>query len=92
MMVNDFLQLVAKLEVTDFIGLSKILNVKIYKNKVETVEELEIKEFNEIFEEMRGVFTSLGKKQKKQIIKLLKQIAKTNKQKEMMGNNENENV
>ena len=92
MMVNDFLQLVAKLEVTDFIGLSKILNVKIYKNKVETVEELEIKEFNEIFEEMLGVFTSLSKKQKKQIIKLLKQIAKTNKQKEMMGNNENENV
>ena len=92
MMVNDFLQLVAKLEVTDFIGLSKILNVKIYKNKVETVEELEIKEFNEIFEEMLDVFTSLGKKQKKQIIKLLKQIAETNKQKEMMGNNENENV
>lgn len=92
MMVNDFLQLVAKLEVTDFIGLSKILNVKIYKNRVEKVEELEIKEFNEIFEEMLGVFTSLGKKQKKQIIKLLKQIAKTNKQKEMMDNNENENV
>lgn len=92
MMVNDFLQLVAKLEVTDFIGLSKILNVKIYKNRVEKVEELEIKEFNEVFEEMLGVFTSLGKKQKKQIIKLLKQIAKTNKQKEMMDNNENENV
>lgn len=91
-MVNDFLQLVAKLEVTDFIGLSKILNVKIYKNRVEKVEDLEIKEFNEVFEEMLGVFTSLGKKQKKQIIKLLKQIVKTNKQKEMMGNNENENV
>ena len=91
-MVNDFLQLIAKLEVTDFIGLSKILNVKIYKNRVEKVEGLEIKEFNEVFEEMLGVFTSLGKKQKKQIIKLLKQIAKTNKQKEMMGNNENENV
>lgn len=91
-MVNDFLQLVAKLEVTDFIGLSKILNVKIYKNRVEKVEELEIKEFNEVFEEMLGVFTSLGKKQKKQIIKLLKQIAKTNKQKEMIDNNENENV
>ena len=41
---------------------------------------------------MLVVFTSLGNKQKKQIIKLLKQIAKTNKQKEMMGNNENENV
>ena len=91
-MVNDFLKLVEKLEVKDFIGLSKILNVKIYKNRVEKVEELEIKEFNEVFEEMLGVFTSLGKKQKKQIIKLLKQIAKTNKQKEMMGNNENENV
>ena len=91
-MVNDFLQLVAKLEVTDFIGLSKILNIKIYKNKVETIEELEIKDFNEVFEEMLGVFTSLGKKQKKQIIKLLKQIVKTNKQKEMMDKNENERV
>ena len=49
-MVNDFLQLVAKFEVKAVIGLSKFLNVKIYKNKVETVEELEIKEFNEIFE------------------------------------------
>ena len=91
-MVNDFLQLVAKLEVTDFIGLSKILNIKIYKNKAETIEELEIKDFNEVFEEMLGVFTSLGKKQKKQIIKLLKQIVKTNKQKEMMDKNENESV
>lgn len=91
-MVNDFLQLVAKLEVTDFIGLSKILNIKIYKNKVETIEELEIKDFNEVFEEMLGVFTSLGKKQKKQIIKLLKQIVKTNKQKERVDKNENERV
>lgn len=91
-MVNDFLQLVAKLEVTDFIGLSKILNIKIYKNKVETIEELEIKDFNEVFEEMLGVFTSLGKKQKKQIIKLLKQIVKTNKQKERIDKNENESV
>lgn len=91
-MVNDFLQLVAKLEVTDFIGLSKILNIKIYKNKVETIEELEIKDFNEVFEEMLGVFTSLGKKQKKQIIKLLKQIVKTNKQKERVDKNENESM
>ena len=48
--------------------LAKFKNIDF--NKVETVEELKIKEFNEIFEEMLGVFTSLGKKQKKQIIKL----------------------
>lgn len=103
-MTNDFLHLVAQLEVVDFIGLSKVLNVKIYENEkgtIKTIKELKIRAFSEVFEEMVGVFTSLGRKQKRQIIKMLKQIVKTNKQEQitktnkqeqMVNENENENL
>lgn len=90
-MIDELSLLIAKLTVTDLIGLCQILKIQIYKNKGETIGELKFKDFDEILEEILQKFSSLGKKQKKQIIKLLKQVEKANKIEERKKN-ENENL
>lgn len=78
-MIDELSLLIAKLTVTDLIGLCQILKIQIYKSRGETIGELKFKDFDEILEEIFQKFSSLGKKQKKQIIKLLKQVDKANK-------------
>ena len=71
--VIDFLELVTQLEPIDFVGLSKILCVPLVNQKNEP------REFEDILSDMIDKFISTGRKQRKDIIKVLKQSIKETK-------------
>lgn len=62
-----FVQLIAKLEAIEFIGLAKILCVELVDNNKK------IKDFYDIFKDMSDKFSTLGHKQRREIISILKQ-------------------
>ena len=71
--VINFLELVTQLEPIEFVGLSKILCVPLVNQKNEP------REFEDILSDMIDKFISTGRKQRKDIIKVLKQSIKETK-------------
>ena len=71
--VINFLELVTQLEPIEFVGLSKILCVPLVNQKNEP------REFEDILSDMIDNFISTGRKQRKDIIKVLKQSIKETK-------------
>lgn len=71
--VIDFLELVTQLEPIEFVGLSKILCVPLVNQKNEP------REFEDILSDMIDKFISTRRKQRKDIIKVLKQSIKETK-------------
>ena len=71
--VINFLELVTQLEPIEFVGLSKILCVSLVNQKNEP------REFEDISSDMIDKFISTRRKQRKDIIKVLKQSIKETK-------------
>ena len=71
--VINFLELVTQLEPIEFVGLSKILCVSLVNQKNEP------RNFEDILSDMIDNFISTGRKQRKDIIKVLKQSIKETK-------------
>ena len=71
--VINFLELVTQLEPIEFVGLSKILCVPLVNQKNEP------REFEDILSDMIDKFISTGRKQRKDITKVLKQSIKETK-------------
>ena len=71
--VINFLELVTQLEPIEFVGLSKILCVSLVNEKNEP------REFEDILSDMIDKFISTVRKQRKDIIKVLKQSIKETK-------------
>ena len=71
--VINFLELVTQLEPIEFVGLSKILCIPLVNQKNEP------REFEDILSDMIDKFISTVRKQRKDIIKVLKQSIKETK-------------
>lgn len=71
--VINFLELVTQLEPIEFVGLSKILCVSLVNQKNEP------REFEDILSDMIDKFISTGRKQREDIIKVLKKSIKETK-------------
>ena len=71
--VINFLELVTQLEPIEFVGLSKILCVPLVNQKNEP------REFEDILSDMIDKFISTGRKQREDIIKVLKKSIKETK-------------
>lgn len=71
--VINFLELVTQLEPIEFVGLSKILCVSLVNEKNDP------REFEDILSDMIDKFISTGRKQRKDIIKVLKGSIKETK-------------
>ena len=71
--VINFLELVTQLEPIEFVGLSKILCVTLVNQKNEP------REFEDILSDMIDKFISTGRKQREDIIKVLKKSIKETK-------------
>lgn len=65
----DFIEIIPKLEPIEFLGLSKILCVS-------TVDEnMEPRDFEDIFSDMIDRFISIGRKQRRDILKVIKKAS-----------------
>ena len=71
--VINFLELVTQLEPIEFVGLSKILCVSLVNQKNEP------RNFEDILSDMIDKFISTGRKQREDIIKVLKKSIKETK-------------
>ena len=70
---EEFFQLIKQLEPVEFIGLARILCVELI-NK----ETKQNRDFFEVFEDIINKFDTIGRKQKREILKVLKKVEKEN--------------
>ena len=70
---EEFFQLIKQLEPVEFIGLARILCVELI-NK----ETKQNRDFFEVFEDIINKFDTVGRKQKREILKVLRKVGKEN--------------
>lgn len=70
---EEFFQLVKQLEPVEFIGLARILCVELI-NK----ETKQNRDFFEVFKDIINKFDTIGRKQKREILKVLRKVGKEN--------------
>lgn len=68
--LDSFITLIPKLEPIEFLGISKILCIKVVD------KDFKPRLFTDIFESMLEKFSSIGKKQQKEILKVMKDCIK----------------
>ena len=77
MKANDtFLMLIPKLEVTEFIGLAKILKVRLIDEVKDSEERYVARSFADVFEDMVRAFDSAPRTRKREILQLVKAATK----------------
>lgn len=70
--IDRFITLIADLEPVEFMGLARVLKVKLFKDE----ETREPREFEEVFGETLERFTKCNRTRKREILKLIKTAAK----------------
>lgn len=70
---EEFFQLIKQLEPVEFIGLARILCVELI-NK----ETKQNRDFFEVFKDIINKFDTIGRKQKREILKVLRKVGKEN--------------
>jgi hypothetical protein len=70
--IDRFITLIANLEPVEFMGLARVLKVKLFKDE----ETREPRAFEDVFEEVLERFTKCDRTRKREILKLIKAAAK----------------
>jgi hypothetical protein len=70
--IDRFITLIANLEPVEFMGLARVLKVKLFKDE----ETREPRVFEDVFEEVLEKFTKCDRTRKREILKLIKAAAK----------------
>lgn len=73
-LVNEFTMRVASLEVEEFLGLTRLLNVPL------TTDARDHRSFEDVFIDTVAAYGKLGRSQKRDLIKLLRRVEKDNKE------------
>lgn len=73
-LVNEFVARAASLEVEEFLGLTNLLNVPL------TTEARGHRPFEDVFIDAVVAFGKMGRKQKRELIKVLRRVEKDNKE------------
>lgn len=73
-LVNEFTMRAASLEVEEFLGLTRLLNVPL------TTDARDHRPFEDIFIDTVAAYGKLGRSQKRDLIKILRRVEKDNKE------------
>ena len=73
-LVNEFTMRAASLEVEEFLGLTRLLNVPL------TTDARDHRPFEDVFIDTVAAYGKLGRSQKRDLIKILRRIEKDNKE------------
>ena len=73
-LVNEFTMRAASLEVEEFLGLTRLLNVPL------TTDARDHRLFEDVFIDTVAAYGKLGRSQKRDIIKILRRVEKDNKE------------
>ena len=73
-LVNEFTMRAASLEVEEFLGLTRLLNVPL------TTDARDHRPFEDVFIDTVGAYGKLGRSQKRDLIKILRRVEKDNKE------------
>lgn len=73
-LVNEFTMRVASLEVEEFLGLTRLLNVPL------TTDAHDHRSFEDVFIDTVAAYGKLGRSQKRDLIKILRRVEKDNKE------------
>lgn len=73
-LVNEFTMRAASLEVEEFLGLTRLLNVPL------TTDARDHRPFEDVFIDTVAAYGKLGRSQKRDIIKILRRVEKDNKE------------
>ena len=72
-LVNEFTMRAASLEVEEFLGLTRLLNVPL------TTDARDHRPFEDVFIDTVAAYGKLGRSQKRDLIKILRRVEKDNK-------------
>ena len=73
-LVNEFTMRAASLEVEEFLGLTRLLNVPL------TTDARDHRPFEDVFIDTVAAYGKLGRNQKRDLIKILRRVEKDNKE------------
>ena len=73
-LVNEFTMRAASLEVEEFLGLPRLLNVPL------TADARDHRSFEDVFIDTVAAYGKLGRSQKRDLIKILRRVEKDNKE------------
>lgn len=73
-LVNEFTMRAASLEVEEFLGLTRLLNVPL------TTDACDHRPFEDVFIDTVAAYGKLGRSQKRDLIKILRRVEKDNKE------------
>lgn len=73
-LVNEFAMRAASLEVEEFLGLTRLLNVPL------TTDARDHRSFEDVFIDTVAAYGKLGRSQKRDLIKILRRVEKDNKE------------
>ena len=73
-LVNEFTMRAASLEVEEFLGLTRLLNVPL------TTDARDHRPFEDVFIDTVAAYGKLGRSQKRDLIKILRRVEKDNKE------------
>lgn len=73
-LVNEFTMRAASLEVEEFLGLTRLLNVPL------TTDARDNRSFEDVFIDTVAAYGKLGRSQKRDLIKILRRVEKDNKE------------
>ena len=71
---QEFASYIARCDVQSFMGVCKILNIKM-DNGAKTKEEFDLRPFEEVWAEMIEKFNNLGRAQRRDLNKIIKAVA-----------------
>ena len=90
--VEQLINLIPKLEAVEFMGLARVLKVKLIEEKDMSAEKMEDKyqprEFTDVFSDMLANYNDLNRARKREILRLVKKAATKTKVKKNAGNSE----
>lgn len=68
---KEFMELLVKLEITEFIGVARLLNVKVLKEDNETARN-----FVDVFSDVVDSYDKLGRSARRNLMKIMKSAVK----------------
>ena len=84
---EEFLRLTARLDPVEFLGLCRILCVEVNTDEKDEKDQLIAREFPDILSDVMDKFLVIGRKQRREILKVLQDVEKEkNKEAKAKGN------
>ena len=93
---EKLITLIPKLEAVEFMGLARVLKVKLFEEKDMSAEKLEDKyqprDFSDVLQDMLGNYNGLNRARKREILRIVKKAATKTKVNKDAGNTEDTEV